>query len=445
MSMMDDLSLNTMPIEMLARLQGGQSQGMMNNPLLRIARMRAMMGQGARQAPGAPPEIPPDVAARLAAVQGMGAGPSMPPDAGVSIPFPGMTDQGPPPGAHPAQGYLDRAALGIAGTQFPGVNPYSSQGQQFTQALLPSLARAWAGQRIAPIQQQADFDQSQAQTRAQMVQANLAAQLKAAEDKNTEAAKAANEPLVPLIDWRTGKPLLGPNGEVVNGRKSVAEQFEKLNTARMDQARLDLERQKELREQTTTSGLGPSEFAGLTETESGGRPFLDVSQFGPKDKPAAQKWAVANGIPAVSKDQADAVRQVDNAKRNLDLLENTVTKFLPPDWQSRPAAIPKIKLQKLLQTSGDIASYGAWRSAAIQMMRAAAGSKGLRINQAEILQSAANDIPQLTDDLPTAMARINAMKQQLDSVVQANLGRGKGASPKRITYSMDSNGNLTPQ
>lgn len=428
MNMMDDLSLNTMPIEMLARIQGTQGQSMMNNPLLRIARMRAMMGQGARQTPGAAPEIPPDVAARLSAIQGMNATPQAGPDAGVSIPFPGMTDQGPPPGAHPAQGFLDRFALGLAGTQFPGVNPYSSQGQQFTQALLPALARSWAGQRIAPIQQQADYDQSQAQTRAQMVQANLAAQLKAAEDKNTEAAKAANEPLVPAVDFNTGKQLMDPTtGKPALVRKSIADRFDKLNEFRMTQEKNDLEKYKLLHGQDDEQ-IGPDDVRAMAkQTPWGSYINIEDPSIPVKQRLEAARLARKQGLKPLTKDDDANITSVQAFQDNMSSALNDVQDVLGHGAMGRLAKFAPNELANLLQTDPNISSFNStFRLNAIPLLKGLGGKgSGFRMTQAEINQ-AIRSLPMLTDSYETAQQKV----QKINQIISGAAKRYFGSAPK---------------
>jgi hypothetical protein len=175
-----------------------------------------------------------------------------------------------------------------------------------------------------------------------------------------------------------------------------------------------------------------TDYSGDVETTTGGQQYLDISKYLGKDRTAATNWARQAGVPFTDAGQSDAVRQTDVARLNLEKLQQYITDVLPPDWRDRPQAIPQIKLKQWLQSNHKVASYGSFRTAAINLMRAAAGAKGLRINQAEILQSFANDIPQLTDDLPTAVQRIDNMNQQLDSMVSGMLTKNRAAVMQKL-------------
>lgn len=58
-------------------------------------------------------------------------------------------------------------------------------------------------------------------------------------------------------------------------------------------------------------------------------------------------------------------------------------------------------------------------------MRAVAGSKGLRINRQEIEMAIDNDIPKMTDTLPTAQAKLKNMQAFLENAESAHLTQNR--------------------
>jgi hypothetical protein len=78
-----------------------------------------------------------------------------------------------------------------------------------------------------------------------------------------------------------------------------------------------------------------------------------------------------------------------------------------------------------MQTDPDLAAMGTFRNAAIQTMRAVAGSKGLRINQYEVQLAIDNDIPKMTDTWSVAHAKIANLQQFLDNTENAHLTRNR--------------------
>ena len=173
------------------------------------------------------------------------------------------------------------------------------------------------------------------------------------------------------------------------------------------------------------ASLEVGDFSGDMETDTRGRKYIDTSKYLGTQRQDAFKAAKALGAIALNKEQADAISQTDNAKLNISNLRDEIENLLPQDPAERARRIPGIRLSQVFQTSERRAAWGAYRLAAIQALRAAAGSKGLRINQAEIAASVANDIPQLTDTYPTAMKRLERLEKMLDNAADAVMVRDR--------------------
>lgn len=184
------------------------------------------------------------------------------------------------------------------------------------------------------------------------------------------------------------------------------------------------ERELELKRQSHSgSGSEQIDYSPDVQPTASGLKFLDTSQYLGKDKTSAQAWARRNGIPLVSKDQAETLQNIDNARFNQNSIMKQVRQYLPKDASGRLIVGPSNKLKKYLQTNEQIGAFNSWRTAAINSLKATAGSKGLRINQAEIAAAVENDIPQITDTVGVAQQKYQNIMTLLDNAEKSILQR----------------------
>jgi hypothetical protein len=162
-----------------------------------------------------------------------------------------------------------------------------------------------------------------------------------------------------------------------------------------------------------------------TKTTISGRKYLDLTDLKGPEAQLLTKQALAAGIPVADKDTANVLTEIDTAKQNLQSMLAPIAKKLAATPGSRFWVAPGNTLGKFMQTDPDLASVGTYRNAAIQTMRAVAGSRGLRINRAEVQLAIDNDIPQLTDTLPTAQARIRDLMTFLNNSESAHLTQNR--------------------
>lgn len=153
---------------------------------------------------------------------------------------------------------------------------------------------------------------------------------------------------------------------------------------------------------TGTGSDGMGILSGASQTTMTGKQYVDSSQFKGAAYNQAQKQAAALGIPFINKDNADTLTEIDKARLNQKTINDYVHQFLPQDAQGRILAGPQNKLSEFLQTDDQIAAYNSFRTSAIGTLKALAGTKGLRINEKEILMATANDIPKITDTIGRA-------------------------------------------
>jgi hypothetical protein len=169
----------------------------------------------------------------------------------------------------------------------------------------------------------------------------------------------------------------------------------------------------------------PLDIAPDIRTTANGRQFVDLSLYQGDERNRARAAAGAAGAVAVSKEQADALQEIDNARSNQTAILTQITDILPKGPGGRVVAVPATKLEKLFQSNDQIAAFGSWRTAAINSLRATAGSKGLRINKSEIEQAVENDIPKLTDTLGTAQQKVHNIFTMLENAEKSILEKDR--------------------
>jgi hypothetical protein len=243
-----------------------------------------------------------------------------------------------------------------------------------------------------------------------------------------------NGSAAPVFTDESGTIYLGPNQPIPPGARVTvkgperAPQYHVINTR--DAAGNPVQQVIELRPGATYPAAG-AEDVGVgsdVRTTSTGRPYVDLSKYKGKDYSTAQQQAHALGAFGANAGETDALANIETARQNFNTIEQSLAK-LPTGPGGRVLEGPLNRLQAWAQTDADLASWGTYRSAAIQAMRAMAGSKGLRINKSEIETSMANDIPEITDTQATARNKLARVRKMLDN--QETGIMGPGATPPR--------------
>lgn len=166
----------------------------------------------------------------------------------------------------------------------------------------------------------------------------------------------------------------------------------------------------------------------ITNTTRSGRQYINRDDIPQGSAGVVEQQAAASGVPVVSKDVAGALSDFDTARANLDYMMNTVGSKLAKDPSGRLYSAPANTIAKLAQTDPELAAMGTYRNAAIQTLRAVAGSRGLRINMAEVQLAIDNDIPKATDTLPVAQAKLRNLKTFIDNAEQSQLIRNRNVT-----------------
>lgn len=199
-----------------------------------------------------------------------------------------------------------------------------------------------------------------------------------------------------------------------------------------ERERLKLERDKLNQKES------PLDIGADVRTTANGLKYVDLSAYQGEQRNKARDAANAAGVVAVSKEQADALQEINNARRNQSDILAQIQAIVPKDSAGRMVALGTTPLKKIFQTDERIAAFNSWRTAAINTLRATAGAKGLRINQAEIAQAVENDIPKLTDTLATAQQKVSNIQKLLNNAESSILV--KDASVGAANPSQQTNG-----
>lgn len=205
---------------------------------------------------------------------------------------------------------------------------------------------------------------------------------------------------------------------------AAASMARELGGLRADEARARLDALQKKNE--------PVDITPDVQTTTAGRSYVDLSTYTGDARNRARDAANAAGAVPVSKEQAGALQQIDNARANQRDINNQIKDLLPTTPGGRGAAAVAVPLQKLFQSNDQIGAFNSWRTAAIQTLRATAGSQGLRINEAEIAQAVANDIPQLTDTVGTAQQKLKNIDTMLENAERSILVRDRSTATPAV-------------
>lgn len=242
--------------------------------------------------------------------------------------------------------------------------------------------------------------------------AKEAAQTKEASSRAEEAASNTAKNLKVAAGMTPTGITAEQQAQLAQGKQRLGVEAGRLT---VEQGRLAIEKQK----------VGPIPLEQITNTTKAGRQYISAEDIPKETVSAVRQQAAAAGIPVVNKDTAGILSDIDNAKTNQDFMLQTIEKKLASGAPTRLWYGPANTIEKMAQTDPEMGAVGTFRSAAIQSMRAVAGSKGLRINQAEIQMAIDNDIPKLTDTLPVAQAKLKNMEQFLENTEASHLVRNR--------------------
>ncbi len=249
--------------------------------------------------------------------------------------------------------------------------------------------------------------------------------------------------IAPVTDAQ-GQPAVSPKTADIANTAATQARLEQHQATQegMERQRLGIEAAHLAlaKKAAANEAITPQDMQAVKRTTLAGNDYIDMGDFeGQKERSAARAAAQAANIPVVDAKTGSSLKAVDTAKQNMMEQWRQISPYLAKDASGRIISGPENMLGKVFQTHPELGSIGAWRTAAIQQVQALAEpGMGLRITQAEIQQAMDNDIPQLTDDAPTAANRLKTLFTMLthkenDALVRNRASLMPGATPAPAT------------
>ncbi len=195
--------------------------------------------------------------------------------------------------------------------------------------------------------------------------------------------------------------------------------------AATSQGQLGVAQARESRENVAAHTTG--DISSDVRTTLSGQKYLDLGDYQtPKERSAAAAAAKAAGVMPVSKEVGASLAAADTAKQNINAMWSKIESKLPKTPDGRLVAGPGNKLKQYFQTDDDLAAFNSWRAGAIQAVQALVErGMGFRLNKSEIDMIMQNDMPQVTDTVGTAKARVQNMLTLLSNKEKTALTRDR--------------------
>lgn len=168
---------------------------------------------------------------------------------------------------------------------------------------------------------------------------------------------------------------------------------------------------------STPQTFAPPWIGAAVDSISPGHFVIDLGKVPPGkgNAAAAARYGVAQGYKVVKGADADNLRDIKVARQNLVDQQGEFLKLLPPDWQSRVAQSPGIKLKQLLQSNGTLGAWKAWNDSWIGFLRASVGSKAMRMSQPQIDNLWKNNAININDVASTGLKKFQIAGRLLDN------------------------------
>ncbi len=165
---------------------------------------------------------------------------------------------------------------------------------------------------------------------------------------------------------------------------------------------------------------------------------LIASNFADATKKGA--FGAANGpqfqTRTISPAAKNALDMAGMSMENIADMEKMILPKLPMKWSSGQRLMNALGAKS--QADPILSSYGAYRTAAIQIIQTIASlGHGLRINQAEIQAALQFDLPRETDTRVVAQNKLNVLKAMIRHVERAASGQPIYTSPADIRGVID--------
>ena len=180
----------------------------------------------------------------------------------------------------------------------------------------------------------------------------------------------------------------------------------------------------------------PIQLQGAVFTAPNGQAYVSQDRLTPGLQTMQTIAAKNAGIPVLSSDQVASVRNVDYVKQQIGGIKAIVGNILTSGTAGRIKGLLVNPIKQFLQNDTDISTFNAYRETAINTIQSLAGGSGsgLRLTTGEIAQASSN-IPEITDNLETANAKLDKLNTFLDNKMATILPPSAGGTKTSSTGS----------
>lgn len=279
--------------------------------------------------------------------------------------------------------------------------------------------------------QRAQLDQQQAfQQRAQNLQSLMDIYNRKADAAErlgdlvtAEKARAAHERVAGVLQQMVTEARMQGALDVAGirgGATETAAALRAFGTTQAAQIRADAEKAKTEKAQQQQDYFDQN----LGSTRNGSK-YFDISQIPTSQKAAALEYAKSNGAKVVDKDTRSRLDNAEEVYQDFDDVEKMLrTKLYNGKNPLETAKQGAINTAKAVSGSDpELAAYSNTQDVAIRHIQALAAGigSGFRLSQNEI-NTVTRNFPKITDNLPTALAKLQFMRTFLQNKEKAVMG-----------------------
>jgi phage baseplate assembly protein gpV len=184
-----------------------------------------------------------------------------------------------------------------------------------------------------------------------------------------------------------------------------------------------------------------------------GSQYINADRIPKAQEDAIKIQAAGSKIPVLTGAEVSGLKSIDVIFQNLADLSTLSSQLLDSGLMGRIKGLTGNQLAAMMQTDPRFANFQQARDTAIKTVQALAGGagSGLRLNVGEI-DTAANSLPNITDNLEYATEKINGLKrlltnqliETLPNIQQTAGSVASGGSPSSGTTSSGVNYSIQP-
>lgn len=175
------------------------------------------------------------------------------------------------------------------------------------------------------------------------------------------------------------------------------------------------------------------------ETTASGGNWIDISKYTTTaQKTGARNWASANGVFPADDKEVQALRDIDSARSNADMIEALLPRVLYSGSGTR--ALGGFGLSKAVTNAFQSnEAQQSLKATALSMLKDITSLSSVnRVNKQEISQAEAT-MPKDSDTIETGMTKLAKLRTMLDNAEKAILGRYAPQYQEHSAYSSIAN------